>query len=72
MRTISISISESDFAELGLQNDQLTYNDWLNVQAHLNLVKAVELAKNYGLDKMTMEEITAEVRAVRDAAKNNN
>lgn len=71
MRTISISISDSDFAELGLQNDQLTYNDWLNAQAHLNLAKAVELAKIYGLDKLTMEEINEEVKAVRDRAKTN-
>lgn len=71
MRTLSISISESEFAQLGLQNDQISYSDWLDILARQNHLKAVELAEKYGLDKMTMEDITKEVRAVRDNAKNN-
>jgi len=71
MRTISISIPDSEFAKLGLQNERLSYSDWLDILARQNHLKAVELAEKYGLDKMTMEDITREVRAVRDNAKNN-
>ena len=37
-----------------------------------NLSKCIELAEKYGLYKMTMEEITKEVKAVRKDAKNRN
>jgi hypothetical protein len=33
-------------------------------------LKAVELAEKYGLDSITMDDITKEVRAVRDNPKN--
>jgi fructosamine-3-kinase len=56
---------------LGLQNDKLSYNDWLDLFARQNLLKAVELAEKYGLSTMTMDDITKEVRAVRDNAKDN-
>lgn len=39
---------------------------------HQNLNKCLELADKYGLSKMTMDEITNEVKAVRNNAKNNN
>ena len=37
-----------------------------------NLDKCIELAEKYGLSKMTMEEISNEVKAVRENAKNRN
>lgn len=37
-----------------------------------NLDKCIELAEKYGLSKMTMEEISNEVKAVRQNAKNHN
>jgi hypothetical protein len=74
MRTLSVSISDNEFNKLGLQNDQLTYADLLDIVsnevARQNHMKAIELAAKYGLDKMTMDDITKEVRAVRNNAKN--
>ena len=35
------------------------------------LLKSVELAEKYGLSKMTMEEIDAEIKEVRENAKSN-
>jgi len=35
-----------------------------------NLAKTVELAEQYGLSKMTMEEISNEVKTVRNNAAN--
>ena len=37
-----------------------------------NLNKCIELTEKYGLSKMTMEEITNEVKAFRLIAKNRN
>ena len=37
-----------------------------------NLNKCLELAEKYGLSKMSMDEITNEIKAVRQNAKNRN
>jgi DNA-binding Xre family transcriptional regulator len=37
-----------------------------------NLNKSLELAEKYGISKMTMEDITNEVKAVRSNAKSGN
>ena len=37
-----------------------------------NLNKCIEFAEKYGLSEMTMEEITNEVKALRQNAKNRN
>ena len=42
-----------------------------NSQTRKNLNKCVELAEKYGLSKMTMEEITKEVKANKDIINNN-
>ncbi|MEX8546789.1 MAG: hypothetical protein V5804_04230 [Mucilaginibacter sp.] len=75
MRTLNISISDSEFNKLGLKQDELTFNDLIrHVRKELmreNLNKCVELAAKYGLSEMTMDEISKEVKAVRKNAKSN-
>lgn len=75
MRTLNISISDSEFNKLGLKQDELTFNDLIrHVRKELmreNLNKCVELATKYGLSEMTMDEISEEVKAVRKNAKSN-
>jgi predicted CopG family antitoxin len=74
MRTLSISISDVEFYQYGLNNDNLTFSDIIEkVSRELmrqNLNKTVELAEKYGLSSMSMEEISEEVKAVRRDAKN--
>lgn len=76
MRTLNISISDIEFNKFGLKNNSLTFTDFIDIVSkeltRQNLNKCVELAEKYGLSKMTMEEITNEVKAVRKNAKNRN
>lgn len=74
MRTLNISISDIEYNKFDLKQDKLTFSDLLDLVGkeltRQNLNKCVELATKYGLSKMTMEEITNEVKAVRKNAKN--
>ena len=76
MRTLNVSISEVEYNKFGLKNDNLTFTDFIDIVSkeltRQNLNKCIELADKYGLSKMTMEEITDEVKAVRRNAKNRN
>lgn len=70
MRTISIDISDLEFQKFGLKSDNLSFSDFVDIVSRelsrQNLTKTVELAEQYGLSKMTMEEISDEVKAVRN------
>jgi hypothetical protein len=76
MRTLNISISEIEYNKFGIKKDKLTFTDFIDIVSkeltRQNLNKCLELADKYGLSKMTMEEITNEVKAVRKNAKNRN
>lgn len=76
MRTLNVSISEIEYAKFGIKNDKLNFADFIDLVSkeltRQNLNKCLELAEKYGLSKMTMEEITNEVKAVRSNAKNRN
>jgi hypothetical protein len=76
MRTLNISISDMEYNKFGLKNENLTFTDLIDLiskeLAHQNLNKCVALAEKYGLSKMTMDEITNEVKIVRQNAKNRN
>jgi hypothetical protein len=76
MRTLNVSISDIEYNKFGLKNDELTFSDFLEIVSkeliRQNLNKCLELADNYGLSKMTMDEISSEVKTVRRNAKNNN
>ena len=76
MRTLNVSISDIEFNKFGIKNDKLNFTDFLDIVSkeltRQNLNMCIELAERYGLSKMTMEEITNEVKAVRSNAKNRN
>ena len=76
MRTLNVSISDIEYNKFGLKEDTLTFTDFIDIVSkeltRQNLSKCLELADNYGISKMTMEEITNEVKAVRKNAKNRN
>ena len=76
MRTLNISISDIEFNKFGLKNNNLTFTDFVDMISkeltRQNLNKCIELAEKYGISKMTMEEITNEVKIVRQNAKNRN
>ena len=76
MRTLSVSISELEFNKFGLKESKLNFTDFIDLVSkeltRQNLNKCIELAEKYELSKMTMDEITNEVKAVRKDAKNRN
>ncbi len=76
MRTLNISISALEYKNFGIQTDRLSFTDFVDlVSKELSrqaLNNSVELADRFGLSKLTMKDITNEVKAVRQNAKNNN
>ena len=76
MKTLTISISDIEYSKFGLKSDKLAFSDFIDLVSkeltRQNLDKCLELADKYGLSKLTMDEITEEVRTVRRNAKNRN
>lgn len=71
MRTLNISISDLEFNKFGIEKDNLTFTEFVEIISRelmrQNLDKCVELAERHGLSSMTMDEINEEVKAVRNA-----
>ena len=76
MRTLNVSISDIEFNKFGIKNDKLSFTDFVDIVSkeltRQNLNMSIDLAERYGLSKMSMDEITNEVKAVRSDAKNRN
>jgi|688.fasta_scaffold97354_2 hypothetical protein len=76
MRTINISISDIEFIKFGIKSENLNFTEFIELVTkeltRQNLNKSLELAEKYGISKMTMEDITNEVKAVRSNAKSGN
>lgn len=76
MRTLNISISELEYKKFGLKNEKLSFSELLEIVnkelMKLNLRKSVEFAEKYNLSKMSMDEISEEVKAIRKNAENHN
>ena len=74
MRTLNIDISEIEYEKFGLKAERLSFSDFVDMisreLSRQNLAKTVQLADRYGLSGMTMDEISAEVKAVRTNAAN--
>ncbi len=74
MRTVQIKISETDFKKYNLGRGEIKFTDLVEIirreYARKALLECNEIAEEVGLSKMTMDEINAEVKAVRDAKIN--
>ena len=73
MRTINIQISDLEYTAFGLYKDQFFFSEFADLMdrqmARRALNRSVELAQKYNLSSMTMNEISAEVGAVRQCRK---
>lgn len=72
MKTIQIKVSESDFEKYNLEGQQeIKFTDLVEKisleYARKALLECNEIAAKVGLSEMTLEDINAEIRAVRDA-----
>jgi hypothetical protein len=76
MRTLNISISDLELDKFGIKKDKISFSEFVDLVSkeltRQTLNKCVELAEKYGLSKMTMDDITKEVKAVRKNAKTRN
>lgn len=74
MKTISVSISDLEYNQFGINNDRLTFSDFVDIVnreiTKQTLNRSVQLAEKYKISKMSMDEITDEVKAVRNAKNN--
>jgi hypothetical protein len=72
MRTLNIAISDLEYEKFGIKTEQLSFTDFVDIISReisrQNLRKSVQLSERYGLSNMTMDEISAEVKAVRNNA----
>ncbi len=73
MRTLNVSVSDLELDKFGIKKDNMSFSEFVEIVSReltrQNLNKCIELAEKYGLSKMTIEEITREVSAVRKHAK---
>lgn len=71
MKTIQIKISETDIQKYNLRNREIKFTDLVDLisveYARKALLECNEIAEQEGLSAMTMDEINAEIKAVRDA-----
>ena len=76
MRTLNISVSESEYEKFGLKKENISFSELLDILereiARKNLREAVKLGKKYGFSNVTMEEIDKEIKAIRANAKSDN
>lgn len=74
MKTISVSISDLEYNQLGISNDKLSFTELVDIVnkeiTKQTLNRCIQLAKKYKLSRMSMDEINDEVKAVRDAKSN--
>lgn len=74
MKTLMISITENEFKQFGFQSDSIDFKEFVekirNELAKKALYNCHKIAKETGLSQMTLEEINAEINAVRKNAKN--
>jgi predicted CopG family antitoxin len=76
MRTLNISVSESEYEKFGLKEENLSFSELLDIIkreiARQNLREAVKLGEKYGFSNTTMDEIDKEIKGIRANAKSNN
>jgi hypothetical protein len=71
MRTLNVSISDMEFNNLGIKNENITFTEFTELVRREvmrnNLNNCLALAEKYGLSSMTMNEINEEIKLVRNA-----
>jgi len=69
MRNINVQMSEVEYNTFGLSKDNFFFSEFADLIeqqiAQQALRQCVSLAENYGISSMTMDEINAEVNAIR-------
>jgi hypothetical protein len=71
MRTLNVSISDMEFNNLGIKNENITFTEFIELVKREvmrnNLNNCLALAEKVGLSSMTINEINEEIKLVRNA-----
>ncbi len=71
MRTLNVSISDMEFNNLGIKNENITFTEFTELVKREvmrnNLNNCLALAEKVGLSSMTINEINEEIKSVRNA-----
>ncbi len=71
MRTLQVNVSETDFQKYNLADKEIDFSELVELisreYAKQALLECNKIAEEAGLSEMTLEEINAEIKAVRDA-----
>lgn len=71
MRTVQIKVSETDFQKYDVGSGEIKFTNLVEAikreYARQALLECNEIAEKVGLSKMTIDEINAEIKSVRDA-----
>jgi hypothetical protein len=71
MRTLIVSISDMEFNNLGIKNENITFTEFIELVRREvmrnNLNNCLALAEKVGLSSMTINEINEEIKLVRNA-----
>jgi len=74
MKTIQLKISNTDIQKYNIRSKEIKFSDLVDLiskeYARKSLIECNEIAEKEGLSSMTMEDINAEIKAVRDAKTN--
>ena len=74
MRTLNIFISDFEYEKFDIKKDNLSFSELVDIigreLSRQNLRKAIKLSEHCGLLNISMEEISKEVKAVRNNAAN--
>jgi hypothetical protein len=69
MKTISVQMSDVEYSIFGLSKNNFFFSEIADLierqMARQALCRSIEMAEKNGLSSMTMDEINAEVNAVR-------
>lgn len=72
MRTLHNSISDSEYEKFNLKSEKFSFSELVEMisreLSRQNLKKTVELSERCGLSNMTMDDISKEIKAVREDA----
>jgi hypothetical protein len=71
VKSLNISISDIEFNKFGIKKESLSFSELVEIinreLIRQNLDKCLELSEKFGLSSMTMDEISQEVKTVRQA-----
>ena len=75
MKTLTINITEKEFLKFGFESENVNFEEFvrkIKIEiAKEAMIKCQSIAEKVGLSNLTLDEIDAEIKAIRNAKGNN-